>query len=134
LIDTVDVVVTDYSIDSLRIVVNNSVRIDSLVMRSDQDTTLQVQGKRSYDGAWVSVDGNWSYTSTSVSLGVNSTSFWDFAPGDTGTGKIIVTRGSAVPDTVYVKILPGLPVKVVLYPKGGAPDASIRLIQTLSRP
>jgi len=124
LIDTVDVVVTDYSIDSLRIVVNNSVRIDSLVMRSDQDTTLQVQGKRSYDGAWVSVDGNWSYTSTSVSLGVNSTSFWDFAPGDTGTGKIIVTRGSAVPDTVYVKILPGLPVKVVLYPKGGAPDAS----------
>ena len=77
-----------------------------------------------YDGAWVSVDGNWSYTSTSVSLGANSTSFWDFAPGDTGTGKIIVTRGSAVPDTVYVKILPGLPVKVVLYPKGGAPDAS----------
>ncbi|NLG16380.1 MAG: fibro-slime domain-containing protein [Fibrobacter sp.] len=125
LFDTVDVAVSDFSIDSLRIVVNNTQRIDSLVMRSDQDTTLQVQGKRSYDGQWVPVDGNWNYTSTGVSIGASSTSMWDFAPGDTGTGKIIVTMGSSVPDTVYVKIRPGLPVKIALYAREGqVPDAS----------
>lgn len=125
LFDTVNVAVSDFSIDSLRIVVNNTQRIDSLVMRSDQDTTLQVQGKRSYDGQWVPVDGNWNYTSTGVSIGASSTSMWDFAPGDTGTGKIIVTLGSSVPDTVYVKIRPGLPVKIALYAREGqVPDPS----------
>jgi hypothetical protein len=43
-----------------------------------------------------------------------STHAWDFAPGDSGTGKIIVTRGTSVPDTITVKIGSGLPVKLAI--------------------
>lgn len=119
LFDSVNVVLSAFSYDSLRIVVKDSISIDELTMRSDQDTTLQVQGKRSYDGVWVPVDGNWSYKSTNGSLTASATSLWDFAPGDTGTGIIIVSRTSSVPDTITVKVKPGKPAQVVIYPKEG---------------
>ena len=127
LTDTVIVRLSNFDYDSLQIVVNGSIPIDSLVMRSDQDTLLEVIGKLSYgDDRWVPVEGNWIYrTTTGVSMNASSTSAWDFAPGDTGTGIIVVSRGSAVPDTIRVRILPGLPVRMVLYPnEGPVPDPS----------
>lgn len=126
LLDTVLVRITSVSYDSLKIVVNDSVWIDSLVMRSDQDTMLQVLGLRSFDSAWVPVTGDWLFTSNNGTSNASSVHMWDFSPGDTATGKVIVSRGTgAVPDTIGVKILPGLPQKLVLYPKEGkVPDPS----------
>jgi fibro-slime domain-containing protein len=126
LIDTVSVDLSAFSYDSLQIVVRDSIRIDSLVMRSDQDTSLQVIGKLSFgDNVWVPVSGNWQYQSLSGTTLMSSPSsmVWKFAPSDTGTGHIKVSRGSSAPDSIDVKILPGLPVKLVLYPKAGpVPD------------
>jgi len=120
LIDTVLVRITSVSYDSLKIVVNDTLRIDNLVMRSDQDTVLQVLGLRSFDSLWVPVYGDWLFTSTKKALNASSKRTWTFAPGDTATGKIIVTYDSAVPDTINVKVLPGLPQKLVLYPQDGS--------------
>lgn len=123
LIDTVDVELSNYSYDSLRIVVDDSIRINSLVMQSDEDTLLQVIGKRSFDGVWVPVNGNWNFTSNNGSQSANATTSWNFTPTDTGTGIIYVRRGSAVPDTITVKINPGEPDKLILYPEEGAATA-----------
>ncbi|MBN1309441.1 MAG: fibro-slime domain-containing protein [Chitinispirillaceae bacterium] len=125
LFDTVNVELSAFSYDSLRIVVNDSLRIENLVMRSDQDTVLQVIGKRSFDGIWVPVTGDWTYTSNTGSQSATSTSAWDFAPADTGSGIIVVTRGSAVPDTIAVKINPGPPARLALYAHPGPiPDGN----------
>lgn len=121
LIDTVLVRITSVSYDSLKIVVNDSVWIDSLRIRSDQDTVLQVLGLRSFDSMWVPVDGDWFFTSNNGSSNASALHMWTFAPKDTATGKIIVSRGSGtVPDTIGVKVIPGLPQKLVLYPKDGS--------------
>ena len=120
LFDTVDVVLSQFSYDSLRIVVQDSIRIEYLVMRSDEDTVLQVIGKRSFDGIWVPVTGDWAYTSNNGSQTAPSLNAWNFIPADTGSGIIVVTRGSAVPDTITVKINPGLPKKLELYAREGA--------------
>lgn len=124
--DTVLVRITSVSYDSLKIVVNDSIRIDSLTIRSDEDTVLQVLGLRSFDSAWVPVSGNWQFTSNNGSSNASSVHMWNFAFTDTATGKIIVTQGTGtVPDTIGVKIKPGLPFKLVLYPKEGkVPDPS----------
>ncbi len=123
--DTVDVVLSDFSYDSLRIVVDESTRIEKLTMRSDQDTTLKAQGLLSYNQQWVSVSGDWVYiTSTGKTMNLLKSNFWDFAPGDTGHGKIILSMGSSVPDTIDVTVLPGLPSKLVLYGKEGPVDGS----------
>ncbi len=121
LIDTVLVRITSVSYDSLKIVVNDSVWIDSLRIRSDQDTVLQVLGLRSFDSVWVPVDGDWYFTSNNGSSNASNLHMWTFAPTDTATGKIIVNRGSGtVPDTIGVKVLPGHAHKLVLYPKDGS--------------
>lgn len=123
LLDTVDIMIKNFSYDSLRIVVDATTRIESLTMRSDQDTILRVQGLLSYSGVWVPVESDWLYITTTTSTNLTKSSLWSFAPGDTGTGKIVVSLGNAVPDTIIVKILPGLPTKLVLYGKEGpVPD------------
>ena len=123
--DTVDVELTRASYDSLRIVVNDTFPINYLEMRSDEDTVLQVLGKRSFDGVWVPVQGNWSYISNNGSQSAPNLKAWNFAPVDTGFGIIVVTKTGSVPDTVTVRINPGLPAKLQLYKKEGlVPDAS----------
>lgn len=123
--DTVDVELSQFSYDALRIVVRDSVDISVLEMRSDEDTVLQVLGKRSFDGVWVPVSGDWSYTSNNGSQSATSLMAWNFTPADTGFGTIVVRKGTSTPDTVKVRINPGLPVKLVLYPKEGlVPDAT----------
>lgn len=119
--DTVLVRITSVSYDSLKIVVNDTVRIDSLVIRSDQDTVLQVLGLRSFDSVWVPVEGDWLFTSNNGSSNASALHMWTFSPKDTATGKIIVSRGSStVPDTIGVKVIPGLAQKLVLHPKDGS--------------
>jgi len=144
LIDTVLVRITSVSYDSLKIVVNDSVWIDSLVIRSDQDTVLQVLGLRSFDSVWVPVYGDWLFTSNNGSSNASALHMWTFTPKDTATGKIIVSRGSGtVPDTIGVKVIPGLAQKLVLYPKDGSvpspsnppfPDPAISFEVTAGKP
>jgi fibro-slime domain-containing protein len=121
--DTALVILSSISYDSLRIVVRDSIRIENLTMRTDQDTLIQVQGRRSDNGTWEAVPADWAIvpdlrTSVAPPKSVNS---WDFAPIDTGSGKIIVNMGTSIPDTISIKFLHGLPYSLVLYPLPGKP-------------
>jgi hypothetical protein len=125
--DSVTVIVSDVSYDRLRIMVDSGltlVQIENLIMRSDQDTLLHVVGRRTFDSAWVPVNGDWRYIATLGSASLNGQPVWRFAPGDSGRGVIIVTFLSAIPDTVTVRILPGPPVSMVLYADTGKPGAT----------
>ncbi len=123
--DTVRVRATDFSYDSLRIVVNDSIRITELIMPSSDDTLLQVLGLRSFDKKWVPVFADWNYTATNQSLTHPGQQDWLFAPGDTtSSGKITVTLGNAVPYSVVVMITPGPASKLALYPKRGPQSTS----------
>jgi fibro-slime domain-containing protein len=122
-IDTVLIILSSISYDSLRIVVRDSVPIQNLTMRTDQDTLIQVQGKRSDSGIWEAVPADWTIvpnlrTSAAPPKSVNS---WDFTPADTGSGYIIVTMATAVPDSIHVHFLHGLPYSLALYPLPGKP-------------
>ncbi|HEX2959812.1 MAG TPA: hypothetical protein VHO70_23455, partial [Chitinispirillaceae bacterium] len=122
--DTVRVRATDFSYDSLKIVVKDSIKITELKMPSTDDTLLQVLGLRSFDKKWVPVQADWTYTSTSGNQTHPGEQDWLFAPGDTGSGKITVTLGDAVPYSVRVWIVPGPANKLALYSKRGAESAS----------
>ena len=125
MLDTVLVRLLQFSYDSLRIVAGDSTVIDHLDMRSDMDTLLKVEGKQSDDGRWVPVDGNWLYSSDNGSLSSSQPAIlWNFAPGDTGRGTIVVSIGNTSSDAITVKINPGLPATLVLYPKPGVPDST----------
>jgi fibro-slime domain-containing protein len=120
--DSVYIYLSNFSFDSLRIVVRDSIPIDSLVMRTDQDTLLQAQGKRSFDGKWVNTKVDWLFklrhsTDSSTQSGSDK---WDFAPFDTGRGYIRITNG-IIKDSIAVRINPGLPIKLRIYPKDDAP-------------
>ena len=122
--DSVPVVMSQITYDSLRIVVDDSIRIDYLVMQSGEDTLLQVIGKRSSDGVWMSVSGDWAYRSNNGSQSASATSLWRFIPGDTASGIIVVTKEGAVPDTITVKVNAGPAAKLELYAyEGAVPDA-----------
>ncbi|MBD3420661.1 MAG: hypothetical protein GF398_11140 [Chitinivibrionales bacterium] len=125
LIDSVQVIVQDVNYDSLRIVVNNNglKDISSLTMRTDQDTTLQVLGRRSDNGQWVYVDVEWQSFGIQVSPSAPALADrWTLQPDSVGAGIIRIVKGSAR-DSISVTLQPGLPVKLVIYPLEGIPDA-----------
>jgi fibro-slime domain-containing protein len=125
--DSVTVVLSNISYDSLRIAVGpgNTV-IKNLVMRTDiGDTTLNVQGKRSDNGQWEYVTANWSIVpALKTSTAAPQASTWRFTPIDTGTGVIVVSNQDAAPDTIAVHFLPGLAYSLVLYQGPGAPGGA----------
>jgi fibro-slime domain-containing protein len=118
LTDTAEVQLNNITYDSLRIVTNDSVAISGLALRTDQDTTLLVEGKRSDTHAWEYVAADWSIlgTVTTNPPAPKSAMTWTIVPTDTGTGKIIVSFGASTPDTIKVSFVHGLAVKLVLYP------------------
>ncbi len=122
--DTVTVILLTVEYDSLRIVVGRNTPISSLTMRTDQDTTLMVQGKRKDDGTWEYVRANWDLspgTRTSPSPPRFSDS-WSFSPVDTTSdGWIRVSMGGAESFTLPVSFNVGPPRKLALYPNDGAP-------------
>jgi hypothetical protein len=107
LIDTVQVVLVALAYDSLRIVVGDSTRIEDLTVRTDQDTTITVQGKRSDNAHWEPVLGNWSITPALLTTpgAPSASSSWAFMPRDTGSGIIVASVGSAVSDTITVQFI-----------------------------
>ena len=128
--DSVIVVLSTVTYDSLRIVVamGDSVKIiTNLTMRTDQDTILQVQGRRSDTKTWEPVPGNWSISpqiKTTPVPAQNATFWGEFTPNDTGRGTITVTYAKAVPGSIPFTFTHGLPSRIAIYPGSGAPSAS----------
>ena len=125
--DSVLVVLSTVTYDSLRIVVNDSVQITNLTMRTDQDTSLQVLGRRSDTKTWESVPGNWAIApsvSITPSPAQNSNYWGPFTPNDTGHGTITVSFAKAVPASITFTFTHGLPARIAIYPSDGAPSAS----------
>ncbi|MBD3420660.1 MAG: fibro-slime domain-containing protein [Chitinivibrionales bacterium] len=122
LFDTATVLLSDVAYERLRIVVEGNKPIEQLIIRSDQDTVLHVQGLRAHDSAWVTIPAAWSFDPATIFNAPGQLTNITFAPNDTGSGLIMVNYPGAVPDTVSVRITPGPAQKLVLYPKSGTPD------------
>jgi fibro-slime domain-containing protein len=127
--DTVQVRLNNIMYDSLRITMNDTAGINLLTMRIDQDTTLWVQGRRSDTKKWEYVPANWILTGpvTSNPPAPQSSMNWTFSPQDTGSGLIIVTMGTSVPDTVRFTVKFGLPMHLALFPGDNRPDRTTPL-------
>jgi hypothetical protein len=111
-------------IDSLRIVAgSNNTLLQSLSMRiGAKDTTLKVQHKRADNGQWESIEANWSIVPGLTMSKQPQGSFWTFAPIDTGSGIIVVSKQGLVPDTLAVHFLPilgAIPVTAILLDNNG---------------
>ena len=128
MMDTIKAYVSNITYDALRIVSlspGDTVVLSSLVMTTDQDTLLTVQGLRTAILDWVNVPGNWSLSANlkSDTAAPSGKVTWLFSPTDTGTGSITVTfAGKTVSIPVTVK--PGAPRSLVLYPQPGVPSAA----------
>jgi len=122
--DTARIILNNITYDSLKIVSPALIHLTNLSLRIDQDTTIWVIGKRSDNNQWEYVAANWKIIgniNVSPSAPLSSAS-WTFSPIDTGSGYIIVSLGSSVPDTLPVSLKTGLPVKLVLYPAPNKPN------------
>jgi fibro-slime domain-containing protein len=122
--DTAQVSLNNITYDSLRVMVSDSLVIAQLAMRTDQDTTLWVQGKRSDTHSWEYVAANWSLMGgiTASPPAPQSSISWTFAPTDTGTGAIVVALGASAPDTVRVSFVHGAAFSLVLFPGDNQPN------------
>ncbi len=128
--DTVEVVLENITYTSLRIVTGTGILrdIDTLRIRSDQDTSLTALGRRSDNGQWDNVLVRW--TASGIVLQPSAPS-WDyrwvsFSPVVADTGKIIISRSGTsgtISDTVVIISSTGAPYTLVLYPLQGAPGS-----------
>ena len=127
--DTITVSLATISYTALRIVTAGEQQIQTLVMPTDKDTLLMVQGRRSDNGQWEYVSASWSLSAgiTASPQPPASSSTFRFAPADTGSGWIIASlpgSRSTVPDTVMVMFTKGSPVSIALYPREGQPGGT----------
>jgi fibro-slime domain-containing protein len=119
LADTVAVTLSSTGYDSLRIVSNVNVGMDSVVVSIDSLFTVNVLGLRSDGKGWEPVPANWFISGTLRDAAPQppaAATSWSFMPGDTGGGSIVVSYQNAVPDTMTVRFLPGTIANIVLYP------------------
>jgi hypothetical protein len=123
LFDSAKVQLTNVSYDALRIVVNDSIPIDSLVITAGNDTVLMVQGLRHHDSAWVLIPADaWTFVNNAgtqnLAQGVDRITF---APNDTADGRIAVSLAGATPDTLKVVVNVGPPTRIDIYKKDMPP-------------
>ena len=99
--------------------------IDSLKMRTDQDTTLFARGLRDDgSGIWDAVTVSWGYsTGMTFSNYPKDSNAWNFAPAAPDTGVIFIVLGS-LRDTVAALFTYGSPQAMKLYPALGQPDVA----------
>jgi fibro-slime domain-containing protein len=129
--DSVDVLVTSITYDSVKIMVNsNGLRdIDTLVLRTDQDTTLYASGKRSDTKNWTSIAVAWqTITVATTPPSPSLASSFTFKPQAPANGKIAISRTGTgnilVTDTITALFLPGIAQRLDLYSKPGQPSAA----------
>ena len=118
--DTAVVQLLDYYYKNLRIVAGTDTTIQKLIMNTNQDTLVHVQGLRSDKPIWEYIN-NAQWTNTpSLNNSIQSpgvSSVWRLDPKDTATGKIIVSMESdlrTAPDTLDVQFIVGPPVRVTI--------------------
>jgi fibro-slime domain-containing protein len=127
--DNIDLYIDPITYDALQIVVHaggKSIPVDSIYLRTDQDTTVYVEGQRSDTKLWVDVDATWTSSGILVSPTAPTTAsnFWNFQPIQTSNGTITARTqgtGGTIQDLVYVKITHGPPEKMDLYDNEGNP-------------
>jgi fibro-slime domain-containing protein len=131
--DDIPVIIENVTYDALRIVVFSNgqwVAIDTVAIRSDQDTTLYVEGLRSDSKKWAKIDASWSSANILVNPPAlkTPTNFWSFEPLQTGKGTItattIGTGSTTIQDIVTVIITHGPPEKLSLYNAEGKPNGT----------
>lgn len=116
--DSTVVQLLQYYFKQLRIVTGSDTAAVKLVMNTNQDTILRVQGLRSDNDSWQFIDiGNWT-NSSSLNKAIKSpgiSSSWRIDPTDTAKGRIIVnleTDSRTIPDTLDVEFTIGPPTRV----------------------
>ncbi len=122
--DNLNVTINPVDYTSIRILVNDRGvyrAIDNLTMTTDQCTLLIVEGLRSDGKGWDVVDGNWSSTLPSKNSPPLSSQTFDFCPLDTGSGQIQASYLDAPGASVNVRVTPGGPASLSLYPQAGTP-------------
>jgi fibro-slime domain-containing protein len=107
--DSVQVILNNTWYSEIQIVVRGTVRIDSLVMRTDQDTAISAIGLRDdSSGIWDDIQVQWSNTpnltfNNSAPTGCS----WTFRPTNSGSrGKIFIVLGTGsqqLTDTIFVE-------------------------------
>jgi fibro-slime domain-containing protein len=126
--DSVQVVLSNVMYSKIQIVVRSSVPIDTLSMRTGQDTTLsaiglQVVGK---DSTWRDIQVVWASSGVSiVPTAPSNSNQWTFHPGAVGTGKIFIVWGTGatqLTDEVTAIFGYGSPKTMALYPSPGQPN------------
>lgn len=127
--DSVLVNLDAVSYTQIQIVVRGSVNIDSLQMRTDQDTTLMARGLRADNGQWQDIPVTWGASAGLSFSGPapSGASSWTFSPGGTGSGKIFILWTNGVQqrtDTITAIFSYGNPASMALYPAAGAPSAT----------
>ena len=128
MIDSVQVILSNVRYSRVEIVVRGTVAIDSLKMRTDEDTLLSARGLRADgSGIWDDVQVMWGNSSglTFDNSPPSSSVSWRFSPVNVGVGRIFIVWGSGaerVSDSIVVVFSYGLPDHMVFYPKAGQPD------------
>jgi fibro-slime domain-containing protein len=117
--DTAQVELLAYYYKQLRIVVNQDTAIDLIIMSTNNDTLLIVQGLRSDTAIWENVAVRWQNSSSlnKVIKNPGIASSWKLSPSDTGSGWIKVTTENdnlTLPDSLFVQFTPGAPTRVVI--------------------
>ncbi|HUI93468.1 MAG TPA: fibro-slime domain-containing protein [Chitinivibrionales bacterium] len=130
--DSLQVILSTVTFTQIQIVVRGNVPIDSLVMRTDQDTLLSARGMRSDNGQWMDLQVMWGNSPGMAfdnAAPPNAIS-WRFQPVNPATGKIFIIWGSGaqqVSDSIVAIFSYGLPDHMALYPARGTPNVGTNL-------
>ncbi|MBD3316392.1 MAG: hypothetical protein GF344_11450 [Chitinivibrionales bacterium] len=138
--DDIEARVLNITYDELRIVVGEGGTyqvVDVIEIRTDRDTTLFVQGKRSDNGEWEDIDAAWQSNVTLLpSAPANQTHSWSFSPVSTGNGRVTASTngsgGATISDAVTLIITHGPPASMVFYPAAGDPASLTPLTDTIT--
>lgn len=129
--DSLQVVLINPTYVQIQIVVRGSVNIDTLSIRTDQDTTLSARGLRSDgSGIWDPINVMWGNSAgmTFNNSAPASSNSWTFRPQTSVTGKIFIVWGTGahqLTDTIVVILpYPDMPIHMTLYPAPGPPNTT----------
>ncbi|HMD69085.1 MAG TPA: fibro-slime domain-containing protein, partial [Chitinivibrionales bacterium] len=128
--DSVQVNLDAVGYSQIQIVVRGSVNIDTLQMRTDQDTTLMARGLRDDgSGIWDDLRVTWGSSGLSFDKPAPAadTSSWSLSPASPGSGKIFILWTNGIvqrTDTIVAIFSYGNPAVMALYPAAGQPNTT----------
>lgn len=115
--DDVVVIVQDYWYDSLRILNVDKAQLEQVVMPSNRDTLLLVQGRRIDNGVWETITADWQIIDqqlvNTLSDPPRHSTQWFISPTGIASGRVRVTLGMdniTVPDTVLLDFKAAPPI------------------------